>query len=273
MRDVRIRTLKEICWDGASECSGRPALGFRGCAEGGSAERWWQRDERQAPGTDPRAVVTPRASAANDYRQKWTPWQCWGPDVWSEYRWADLRCWQSCSSWKLRGGACSMHGSRLPWHGSCLPWHGSRLLWHGSRLPWRGSRLPWLLAILARGYVTAVSAPAHVASPSLRAFTWASSFSPCWSYGAITDTQCCRNLCCTAKWSSSVYILSFSYIYMYFIVICSSLCYAVGPCCWSILYIMVCICSPPSSPCLPPPHPLATTSLLSMSVALSLFCR
>ena len=43
----------------------------------------------------------------------------------------------------------------------------------------------------------------------------------------------------------------------------SSLCSTVGPCCWSSLYILVCICSP-SLPI--HPSPLATKSLFSMSV-------
>ena len=55
----------------------------------------------------------------------------------------------------------------------------------------------------------------------------------------------------------------------------SSLCYTVGPCCLSILYIIDCICyfqiCNPSLPHLP--FPLATTSLFSMSVRLFLFRR
>ena len=42
----------------------------------------------------------------------------------------------------------------------------------------------------------------------------------------------------------------------------SPLCCTVGPCCLSILDIIVCICSSPDHPS--PPQPLATTSLFSM---------
>ena len=74
-------------------------------------------------------------------------------------------------------------------------------------------------------------------------YFWAKSFFNlfCWN---IVDSQCCLNFGCTTKW--------FSYIYSYFnILFCydlsqdteySSLCYTVGPCCLSILYITACIC-------------------------------
>ena len=49
----------------------------------------------------------------------------------------------------------------------------------------------------------------------------------------------------------------------------SSLCYTVGPCCLSILYVTACICqSQAPNPSLL--HPLATTGLFSMSVSLFL---
>ena len=54
----------------------------------------------------------------------------------------------------------------------------------------------------------------------------------------------------------------------------SSLCYTVGPCCLSLLYIVVCICSfqtPNLSPS--PLSPLVTLGLFSMSVSLFLFCK
>ena len=55
----------------------------------------------------------------------------------------------------------------------------------------------------------------------------------------------------------------------------SSLCYIGGPCCLSILYVIVCILLTPSSqPISPPaPSPLAITSLLSTSLSLFLFWR
>ena len=58
-------------------------------------------------------------------------------------------------------------------------------------------------------------------------------------------------------------------------IVYSSLCYTLGPCCLSILYIIVCICpSQTPNPSLPhAPSPLATTSPFSMSVSLFLFCR
>ena len=52
----------------------------------------------------------------------------------------------------------------------------------------------------------------------------------------------------------------------------SSLCSTTGPCCLSILYIIVCIPNSHSIPPLPPSH-LSTASLFSMSVSLFLFCK
>ena len=54
----------------------------------------------------------------------------------------------------------------------------------------------------------------------------------------------------------------------------SSLCYTLGPCCSSILNVIVCIYQPQiPSPSLPLPTPLATTSLISMSLLLSFVIR
>ena len=63
----------------------------------------------------------------------------------------------------------------------------------------------------------------------------------------IVDLQCCIGFRCTAQW------FSYTYIYIYFFQILfpyrllqnieySSLCYTVGPCWLSILYIVGCIC-------------------------------
>ena len=86
------------------------------------------------------------------------------------------------------------------------------------------------------------------------------------------------NFCCTAKW------FSYTYIYILFHILSSqdglsqdieysSLCYTAGPCCLSILYIVICICSSqiPNSSLPNSPSLLATTSLFSMSVSLFLF--
>ena len=98
-------------------------------------------------------------------------------------------------------------------------------------------------------------------------------------YWSIVDLQCV-NFCCTAKW------LSYTYMYILFFNILfhyglsqdneySSLCSTVGPCCLSILNVIVCIYQPQT----PTPSlslltsPLANTSLFSMSLSLFLFCR
>ena len=80
-------------------------------------------------------------------------------------------------------------------------------------------------------------------------------------YCSIVDLQYCVNFCCTAKW------VSFTYIYILFHILFhygllqdigySSLCCAVGPCCLSILYILLCICqSQAPNPSLPTSLPL-----------------
>ena len=62
-------------------------------------------------------------------------------------------------------------------------------------------------------------------------------------YWSIADLQCCASLCCTAEWFSYTHIdihfyilfnYSFSWDAEY-----SFLCYTVGPCCSSILYLIV----------------------------------
>ena len=54
----------------------------------------------------------------------------------------------------------------------------------------------------------------------------------------------------------------------------SSVCYIVGHCCLSILFIIACILTLNSQSCSPPLlTPSASTSLFSMSVSLLLFCR
>ena len=66
-------------------------------------------------------------------------------------------------------------------------------------------------------------------------------------YWSIADLQSCVSFCCTAKWISYMY----TYIHSFLDSIpyrllqnieYSSLCYTVGPCFLSILYIVVCIC-------------------------------
>ena len=62
---------------------------------------------------------------------------------------------------------------------------------------------------------------------------------------SIVDLQCCASLCCIAEW------LSYTHLYILFYILfhyglsreigCSSLCYSVGPCCLSILNVIVCI--------------------------------
>ena len=92
-------------------------------------------------------------------------------------------------------------------------------------------------------------------------------------------SQCCVNLCYTMKWLSFTHIQSF-FIYsfpygLYRQIGYSSLCYTVGPCCLSILNVIVCIYQPqiPSPYLSFTPSPLATISLVSMFVSLFLFCR
>ena len=61
---------------------------------------------------------------------------------------------------------------------------------------------------------------------------------------STVDLQCCVNYCYTAKWFSYTYIF-FQILFHYRLlqdIGYSSLCYAVGPCCLSILYPVVCIC-------------------------------
>ena len=93
----------------------------------------------------------------------------------------------------------------------------------------------------------------------------------------MVDLQC-ASLCCTAEW------LGYAHIYMVFTIPFlyglspdvedSSLCYTVGLCCSSILNVIVCIYQPqtPSQSLDLPSSFLATTSMFSMSVCLSLFC-
>ena len=62
---------------------------------------------------------------------------------------------------------------------------------------------------------------------------------------SVVDLQCCVNFCCTANRLSYTRI----YILFYMLFHCglsqdieySSLCYTVGPCCLSLLYIVVCL--------------------------------
>ena len=62
----------------------------------------------------------------------------------------------------------------------------------------------------------------------------------------VVDLQCCVNFCRTAKWFSYTYIYILFYILFHYglsqDIEYSSLCYTVGPCCLSSLYILACIC-------------------------------
>ena len=76
------------------------------------------------------------------------------------------------------------------------------------------------------------------------------------------------------KWLSYTYIYIFHILFHYGLsqdIEYSSLCYRVGPCCWSILYILVSwqllIPNSHSFPPSPPSHSV-TTSLFSMAVSL-----
>ena len=81
-------------------------------------------------------------------------------------------------------------------------------------------------------------------------------------YRSIINLQCCVNFRCTAKW------FSYTYIYIYFFQILfpyrllqnieySSVCYTIGPCWLSILFIAVCTCQSqaPNLSLLPPTPP------------------
>ena len=64
-------------------------------------------------------------------------------------------------------------------------------------------------------------------------------------YSSIVDLQCCVNFYCTAKWFSYIYTHLLHILFHYGLsqdIEYSSLCCIVGPCCLSILYIIVCIC-------------------------------
>ena len=67
---------------------------------------------------------------------------------------------------------------------------------------------------------------------------------------------------------------SYSFVMVYHGILNTVLC-RVGPCCLSILYIIVCTCWPqtPSPSLLHAPAPRATTILFSLPVNLLLFCR
>ena len=87
----------------------------------------------------------------------------------------------------------------------------------------------------------------------------------------IVDLQCCTMLISAAYQSGSIiYIYSFP---LWFItgIEYNSLCYTLGPCCLSVLYIIGSICYSQSIP--PPSPPSWQPHLFSMSMSLFLFCR
>ena len=94
-------------------------------------------------------------------------------------------------------------------------------------------------------------------------------------YWSIVDLQCCVNSCCTAKWFSYTYIyVPFHILFHYDLsqsIAYSSMCYRVGPCCWSVLYILFASANPklPLHPSPTHPSPLVTTSLFSLSASQS----
>ena len=93
-------------------------------------------------------------------------------------------------------------------------------------------------------------------------------------YWSIADLQCFVNFCCKVT-QLYTYILSFLYAFHNGLsqdIECSSLCYTVGPCCLSVLYIVVCICySQTPNLSLPPPplSPLVSIRSFSMSASVS----
>ena len=89
-------------------------------------------------------------------------------------------------------------------------------------------------------------------------------------YWHIVDLQCSANLCCMAKWLryTNIYVL-FHICFQYGLsqdIEYSSLSYTLGPCCLSILNVIVCNYQPQTpSPFLFLPHSsLTTTSLFSL---------
>ena len=96
---------------------------------------------------------------------------------------------------------------------------------------------------------------------------WAiSNIQPFYFYWSVVDLQCSGNLCCTAKWLSYTHIdilflifFSIMFITGYWVY---SLSYRLGPCCLSILNVIVCIYQPqtPRPSISLPASPLATTS-------------
>ena len=96
-------------------------------------------------------------------------------------------------------------------------------------------------------------------------------------YWSIFDLQCCVNFYCTAKWFSYTHIYILFHILFYYSlsqdIEYSSLCWTVGHCCLSILYIIVCILLISNSQSIPPPPlPLGNHKSV-LFVSLFLFCR
>ena len=98
----------------------------------------------------------------------------------------------------------------------------------------------------------------------------------------ITDSQCCANLCCIAKWSSYTPIDTLYFYILFHCGLSRAIEYSSTLYVWTLLIISskcinnsLYLPTPKSQsiPLPPPISPLANTSLESMSMSLFLFCR
>ena len=109
----------------------------------------------------------------------------------------------------------------------------------GSRqlLDWLGrSRASWFSCVVSLGGPTQAQGPKfHPRVGDSQLFNL--------FYWSIVDLQCCIGFRCTAKWFTYICIYLFQILLHYVLLQnseYSSLCYTVGPCCLSMLYIAVC---------------------------------